>query len=224
MLRDTLSSLLSGLPYQDFRFQVRLGFIFCALFLFIIPSLIGVNLFTFDLLTGAGIPALPEALDPFVSWLGDAAAREVIYSLFLAVGITMVLAACQDEPRLAPVLSAMGLLLVLYSIFFLLVASDTCIPNLGCSREFFFTATGMSMAFGFAGLVLPLRRSRFTGWLSLAYLGMLVYESAHWLVMLARTPHIELTWETLFAILLVFFTMVMTVLTAVVGFNPRRSA
>jgi hypothetical protein len=167
-----------------------------------------------------------SAFDAFFLLAGDAVAREVVFGLIFATGLGFILAATHGEKRLSPVLDALGLLMVMNSLFFLLVATDRCVPSLGCSREFFSTAVILAYVFGLAGVWISRATQRFTGWrltgwLSLPYVSLLMYQSFLWLVTLARTPQIVLSWETTFAILLVFATMLLPVLIAFYGFSGR---
>ncbi|HMN61758.1 MAG TPA: hypothetical protein PJ988_15415 [Anaerolinea sp.] len=217
MIRGWLAGLSSGPLYRDFRFQLRLVVVVAALFIFLFPSLVGMNLFYIDLFSGhpelQGYPELPAAVESFFGLLNDAAVRQVVLGTIFLIGLVFILGASHMESRLAPILDALGLLMVMQSLFFLLVATDRCIPGVGCNREFFFTAIGL------AGVLIPHRSRRFAGWFSLPYISILIYQSFLWLLTLARTPRVTLTWESTYAILLVFVTMLLPTLLALWGFT-----
>jgi hypothetical protein len=224
MLRSMLAGLFSGPLYRDFRFQLRLVVVVSALFIFLFPSLVGMNLFYIDLLLSShgelqGFPEFPAAMEAFFTLLNDAVVRQVVLGLIYSLGLIFILGASRAEKRLAPILDALGLLMIMQSIFFLLVATDRCIPSLGCGREFFLTAVFLACSFGFVGVLIPNRLRRFAGWFSLPYISILIYQSFLWMLTLARTPLISLTWESTFAILLVFVTMLLPALLAVIGFS-----
>ena len=223
MIRGWLAGLSSGPLYRDFRFQLRLVVVVAALFIFLFPSLVGMNLFYIDLFSGhpelQGYPELPAAVESFFGLLNDAAVRQVVLGTIFLIGLVFILGASHMESRLAPILDALGLLMVMQSLFFLLVATDRCIPGVGCNREFFFTAVGLAGAFGLAGVLIPHRSRRFAGWFSLPYISILIYQSFLWLLTLARTPRVTLTWESTYAILLVFVTMLLPTLLALWGFT-----
>ncbi len=223
MLRSMLAGLFSGPLYRDFRFQLRLVVVVSALFIFLFPALVGMNLFYLDLFSGhaelQGYPELPAAVDAFFALLNDAVVRQVVLGLIFSTGLIFILGASRTENRLRPILDALGLMMVMQSLFFLLVATDRCIPTLGCGREFFLTAVGLAVTFGFVGVLIPNRSRRFAGWFSLPYVSILIYQSFLWLLTLARTPQISLTWESTYAILLVFITMLLPTLLAVIGFS-----
>lgn len=225
MLRDILLRLSSSPLYRDFRFQLRLVVMTGAMFIFLFPSLVGMSLFYLDLFSDHpeldGFPQVASAVDAFIMLAGDAVAREAVFGLIFATGLAFILAATHGEKRLAPVLDALGLLLVMNSLFFLLVATDRCVPNLGCSLEFFSAAVVLAYAFGLAGVWIPRTTRRFAGWLSLPYVSLLMYQSFLWLVTLARTPRVVLNWETTFAILLIFATMLLPITIAVYGFSGK---
>ncbi len=226
MWRSVISGLISSPLYRDFRFQLRLVVMVSALFVFIFPSLVGMSLFYLDLFTEhpelQGFPQQPAAFEAFWVLANDAVAREVVLGLIFSIGLSFVLGATHAEPRLAPVLDALGLLLVMHSLFFLLVATDRCVPSLGCSREFFLTAVVLAFASGLAGVLVPRASRRMAGWLSLPYISILIYQSFLWLVALARTPRILVDWDTTHAILLVFATMLLPVLMASIGFSAKK--
>lgn len=221
MIRGLLRELLSGPLYRDFRFQLRLVSMAGGLFLFVFPSLIGMSLFYVDLLAqrpeweGGRLPA--PALEELIPLLGDTVAREVVLGLIFLTGLVFILSAAHEEPRLAPVLDALGLVLTVYSLFFLITASDRCIPSAGCSREFFFTAVALAYVFGLAGVWIPRFMRRLAGWLALPYLSVLLYQSFLWLVTLAKTPWISLDWPVVHAVLLYAATMILPVLVAWIG-------
>lgn len=221
MIRGLLRELLSGPLYRDFRFQLRLVTMAGGLFLFVFPSLVGMSLFYIDLLARRpewqGGPLPVPVLEELTPLLGDAVAREVVLGLIFLTGLVFMLSAAYEEPRLAPVLDALGLVLVVYSLFFLITASDRCIPSVGCSREFFFTAVALAYVFGLAGVWIPRFSRRLTGWLALPYLSVLLYQSFLWLVTLARTPWINLDWSAVHAVLLFAATMILPVLVAWIG-------
>ncbi len=227
MLQSLLRGLAHSSLYRDFRFQIRLTVVVGALFVFVFPSLVGMNLFYLDLFSGhpdlRGFPEQPAALAAFINLAGDAAVREVVLGLVFSAGLICILGACHGEARLAPLLNALGLLLVMYSLYFLLVASDRCIPGLGCSREFFFTAAGLAGAFGLGAVMIAHSPRRMAAWFALPYIPLLIYQDYLWLVTLARTPRIVLSWETTFAVLLGFITMLIPILLALIRFTPRRS-
>jgi hypothetical protein len=226
MLQSVFRGLLNGPLYRDFRFQIRLVIVIAALFVFVFPSLIGMNLFYLDLFTGHpelhGFPDQPAAVEAFFDLAGDAAARVVVLGLIFSTGLIFILGASHGEPRLSPILDALGMLLVMYSIFFLLVASDRCITPSGCSREFFITAAGLAAAFGLAAVFIPRVLYRLAWLFSLPYILLLIYQDFLWLVFLASTPHIDLTWESTHAILLVFLTMLIPIFIALIGSAHRK--
>lgn len=223
MIRGLLAGLSSGPLYRDFRFQLRLVVVVAALFIFLFPSLVGMNLFYLDLFSGhpelQGYPELPAAVESFFGLLNDAAVRQVVLGMIFLIGLVFILGASHMENRLVPILDALGLLMVMQSLFFLLVATDRCIPGVGCGREFFLTAAGLACAFGLAGALIPHRSRRFAGWFSLPYISILIYQSFLWLLTLARTPRVALTWDSTYAILLVFVTMLLPALLAFWGFS-----
>jgi hypothetical protein len=215
---------LNSEPFtQDFRFQIRLAVVTSALFVFLFPSLVGMNLFYLDLFSGhpelQGYPQLPAAVEALNGLFNDAVYRQVVLGLIFSIGLLFILGASHSEPRLGAVLDALGLLLVMQSLFFLLVATDRCIPTLGCGREFFLTAVGLASTFGLAGVLIPRAARRLAGWFSLPYIAILIYQSFLWLVTLAGTPHISLTWESAHAIMLIFVTMALPVVLATLGFR-----
>ena len=167
MIRGWLAGLSSGPLYRDFRFQLRLVVVVAALFIFLFPSLVGMNLFYIDLFSGhpelQGYPELPAAVESFFGLLNDAAVRQVVLGTIFLIGLVFILGASHMESRLAPILDALGLLMVMQSLFFLLVATDRCIPGVGCNREFFFTAVGQAGAVGGGGGVLPHPRAGAAG-------------------------------------------------------------
>jgi hypothetical protein len=223
MIRSMLAGLNAGPLYRDFRFQLRLVIVVSALFIFLFPSLVGMNLFYIDVFSRhtelQGFPQVPRAVDAFGQLLNDAVLRQVVLGLIFLIGLLFILGASHAETRFAPVLDALGLLMVMQSIFFLLVATDRCIPSVACNREFFLTAVILASAFGLASAVIPYRGRRFVGWFSLPYVSILIYQSFLWLVTLARTPRIALTWESTYAILLVLVTMILPILLALLGFS-----
>jgi hypothetical protein len=226
MLQSVFRGLLNGPLYRDFRFQIRLVVVIAALFVFVFPSLIGMNLFYLDLFAGhpelEGFPNQPTAMEAFYNLAGDSAVREVVLGLIFSTGLIFILGASHNEPRLSPVLDALGMLLVMYSIFFLLVASDRCIAPFGCSREFFITASGLAAAFGLGAVLLPRFSKRLILVFSLPYILLLIYQDSLWLIFLARTTSIDLTWEFTHAILLVFLTMLIPISIALIGSVNRR--
>ncbi|GAP07293.1 hypothetical protein ATHL_02164 [Anaerolinea thermolimosa] len=221
MIRGLLRELLSSPLYRDFRFQLRLVTMAGGLFLFVFPSLVGMSLFYVDLLTRRpewqGNRLQLSGLEAFAPLLGDTVTRGVVLGLIFLLGLVCMLSAAHDEPRLSPVLDALGLVLVVYSLFFLTTASDRCIPSVGCSREFFFTAVVLAYVFGLAGVWIPRISRRLTAWLALPYLSVLLYQSFLWLVTLARTPWISLDWPVVHAVLLFTATMILPVLVAWIG-------
>ncbi len=226
MLRSMLAELLSGPLYRDFRFQLRLVVVVSALFVFIFPSLVGMNLFYIDLLSEhaelQGYPGLPTAVTAFFEFLDDAVVRQVILGLIFIIGLIFILGASHTEKRLRPILAALGLLMIMQSVFFLLVATDRCIPTLGCGREFFVPAMLLACSFGLASALIPYGSRRFVGWFALPYISILIYQSFLWLLTLAQTPLIALTWESTYAILLVFVTMLLPVILALLGYSSQK--
>ena len=226
MLQSVFRGLLNGPLYRDFRFQIRLVIVIAALFVFVFPSLIGMNLFYLDLFAGhpelIGFPEQPASVEAFFNLAGDAAVREVVLGLIFSTGLIFILGASHTEPRLSPVLDALGMLLVMYSNFFLLVASDRCIAPSGCSREFFVTAAGLAAAFGLAAVFIPRFSKRLVWVYSLPYILLLIYQDSLWLIFLARTSFIDLTWESTHAILLVFLSMLISIFIALVGSIQRQ--
>ena len=226
MLQSVFRGLSNGPLYRDFRFQIRLVVVIGSLFVFVFPSLIGMNLFYLDLFARhpelQGFPDQPAAVEAFFDLAGDATVREVVLGLIFSTGLIFILGASHGEPRLSPVLDALGMLLVMYSLFFLLVASDRCIAASGCSREFFITAVGLASAFGLAAVLIPRFPARLAIWFSLPYILLLIYQDSLWLIFLARTSRIDLTWESTHAILLVFISMLIPICIALIGSASRR--
>ena len=121
---------------------MRLVVVIGSLFVFVFPSLIGMNLFYLDLFARhpelQGFPDQPAAVEAFFDLAGDATVREVVLGLIFSTGLIFILGASHGEPRLSPVLDALGMLLVMYSLFFLLVASDRCIAAIWLQPRVFY--------------------------------------------------------------------------------------
>jgi hypothetical protein len=228
MLQGYLRRFLAGPLFWDGGFQNRFALVMIGLFMFMIPSLVGMNLFFIDLFGPhaevAGWPSAGTTL-PLLSLLNDAVTREVVFGLVFCLGLIVILAGAHTDPRFEVVLFFVGMLLVLQSVYFGFLASNRCIvdvPNQSCSNPFYLISILLATLFATSGVFLPLVYCRQAAWFGVLYVPLLVYQSSLWLIELARQSVILVDWEVIRAVFLLVYVLGMILAIAVIGYTRNR--
>lgn len=206
---------------EDRRFAGRVLLTFSSLFGILIPVLVALTLFLYDLFSQRAKLVGGEEM---VNWGMSSILKGTILGFIFSLGMILILVGSHGTRRLDFVVILVCLTLVLASIGVNLIVTNRCLTDMKCDSTLYLVSIGIMGVLSAAAIGFCWGIGRLPVWFSILWLLPLMVQTYHWLIWLAGHALLEIGPDIAQSILLYLITLAFMLVYAAAGSRIRPPA